>query len=118
LEFQKDFEFTIEMLPIPKTVTTGVPVEMRFELSSIGGSYDSTQYFVRYFQYDGKGQLADESGTVFFPNDSYLVPNKKFRLYFTPTSGDSHTLELVFYDSFKRQQVFELTFAMEQQNNE
>lgn len=114
LKFQKDFEFEIEMLPIPRTVMLGVPVEMRFELSTIGGSYDSTRYFVRYFQYDGKGRLEDENGTMFFPNDSYLVPNKKFRLYFTPTSGDNHSLELVFYDSFKHQQVVELAFAIEQ----
>lgn len=118
LEFQQDYEFEIEMLPVPKTVTLDVPVEIRFELSTIGGSYDSAQYFVRYFQYDGKGTLTDESGTTFFPNDSYRLTKKKFRLYFQPQKGDSHTLELVFFDNFKHQQQVDLAFTLEQVETE
>ncbi|MDR1226789.1 MAG: DUF3872 domain-containing protein [Prevotellaceae bacterium] len=84
LDLKQDYDFEIEMLPIPRTITPDVPVEIRFELNSIGGSYDSAMYYVRYFQYVGKGTLTDESGTTFFPNDSYRLTKKKFRLYFQP----------------------------------
>ena len=113
LDYKQDYDFEIEMLPVPRMVEQNSVVEIRFELSSIGGSYDSTRYYVRYFQYEGKGTLTDENGTTFFPNDSYLLTKKKFRLYFQPQRGDNHSLELVFYDSFKHQQMVTLAFAVE-----
>jgi hypothetical protein len=79
----------------------------------VEGAYDSTKYYLRYFQYQGKGTLSDEQDRVFVPNDSYLLPKKEFRLYFMPKSGQSHQVELTFYDSFKHIHPVTLVFNIE-----
>jgi hypothetical protein len=114
LTLQTDFDFEVEMLPVPPTVTLNEAVEMRFELTHVGGRYDSTAYYVRYFQYEGKGTLADEGGIAFVPNDAYRLTKENFRLYFTATKGDNHTLELVFFDSFKHRHQVDLNFGVEE----
>jgi hypothetical protein len=118
LDLQKDFDFEVELLPIPSTVALGEQVEMRFTIKPVGGSYDSTKYFVRYFQYAGKGTLSNEEGLAFVPNDSYLLEKKIFRLYFSPQSGAQHQLGLTFYDSFDHRHEVELNFASEEEGEE
>jgi hypothetical protein len=111
---KKDYDFEMELLPVPSTIKINEQVEMRFTIIAIDGSYDSTKYYLRYFQYAGKGTLADEAGQVFAPNDAYLLTKKIFRLYFTPTLGTQQQLELTFYDSFNHKHPVELTFAIEE----
>ncbi|GHT72996.1 hypothetical protein FACS189456_2840 [Bacteroidia bacterium] len=106
------------MLPVPSTVRLNEQVEMRFTITCIDGSYDSTKYYLRYFQYAGKGTISDEAGQVFFSNDAYLLPNKVFRLYFVPTLGTAHQLELTFYDTFNHKHPVELSFTIEQETSE
>jgi hypothetical protein len=115
LDLQRDFDFEVELLPVPSTVMPGEQAEMRFTIKSVGGSYDSTKYFVRYFQHSGKGTLSSEDGLTFTPNDAYLLPRKVFRLYFAPLSGSQHQLGLTFYDSFDHRHEVELNFASEPQ---
>ncbi|RGW39047.1 DUF3872 domain-containing protein, partial [Segatella copri] len=38
--------------------------------------FDGTVYTIRYFQHEGKGSLRMENGTVFQPNDRYLLENE------------------------------------------
>jgi len=91
---------------------------MRFTIVGIEGSYDSTRYYLRYFQYQGKGMVADESGQSFIPNDLYEMVGRQFRLYFTPTAGSEHQLELTFIDSYKHKHALELSFAIEEDSGE
>jgi hypothetical protein len=115
LDLQRDFDFEVELLPVPSAVALDEQVEMRFTIRSVGGSYDSTRYYMRYFQYSGKGTLNNEDGLVFVPNDAYLLPKKVFRLYFVPQSGSQHQLGLTFYDSFEHRHEVELSFVSEEQ---
>ncbi|MDR1225752.1 MAG: DUF3872 domain-containing protein, partial [Prevotellaceae bacterium] len=111
LEVQTDFDFEIELLPVPSSVMPGEQVELRFTIEGAEGSYDSTKYYVRYFQYSGRGTLSSEDGLAFVPNDAYRLPKKVFRLYFAPLSGSQHQLGLTFYDSFDHRHEVELNFA-------
>jgi hypothetical protein len=115
LSIRTNFDFEVSVLPYYTTVTINEPVELRLEIkSSKDGHYDSTKYFMRYFQYTGKGILVDETGIVFIPNDTYQVYRKPFRFYFTPTSGQQHQLELTFYDSFENIHALTLNFTTEE----
>ena len=110
-----DFDFEVELLPVPSAIKINEQAEMRFTIVGVGGSYDSAKYYLRYFQYSGRGTLADEAGQTFVPNDSYLLPKKQFRLYFTAAAGSQHQLELTFYDNFNHRHPVELTFGIEQE---
>ena len=68
--------------------------EIRCELKA-EGKFDGTIYTIRYFQHNGKGSLRMENGTVFQPNDRYLLENEKFRLYYTSASTETQTLTVV-----------------------
>ncbi|MDR0414030.1 MAG: DUF3872 domain-containing protein [Prevotellaceae bacterium] len=118
LDLRTDFGFEVELLPVPASVLPGEEVEMRFTLKSVGGSYDSTRYYLRYFQYAGKGTLSSEEGLALVPNDAYELPKKVFRLYFAPQSGTQHRLGLTFYDSFDHRHEVELSFAVEKEEEE
>ncbi|MDR1056452.1 MAG: DUF3872 domain-containing protein [Prevotellaceae bacterium] len=119
LAIRTNFDFEVSVLPYYTTVSINEPVELRLEIkSSKDGSYDDTEYFMRYFQYTGKGMLVDETGTVFVPNDAYQVYKKPFRFYFTPTSGQQHQLELTFYDSFENTHILTFNFTIEEEKIE
>ena len=74
------------------------------------GKFDGTIYTIRYFQHDGKGSLRMENGTVFQPNDRYLLENEKFRLYYTLASTETQTLTVVVEDNFGKSYEMEFNF--------
>ena len=80
LDIQQSYPFKVETMPVPKDIVRGQTIEIRCELKA-EGKFDGTIYTIRYFQHDGKGSLRMENGTVFQPNDRYLLENEKFRLY-------------------------------------
>jgi len=81
LEIENDYGFTVTYLPVPKRLKTGETAEIRFELVR-AGKYANAKYYVRYFQYDGKGDLTLE-GRPLTPNDGYELRNETFRMYYT-----------------------------------
>ena len=94
LDIQQSYPFKVETMPVPKDIVRGQTVEIRCELKA-EGKFDGTIYPIRYFQHDGKGSLRMENGTVFQPNDRYLLENEKFRLYYTSASTETQTLTVV-----------------------
>ena len=72
LDIQQSYPFKVETMPVPKDIVRGQTVEIRCELKA-EGKFDGTIYTIRYFQHDGKGSLRMENGTVFQPNDRYLL---------------------------------------------
>ena len=56
LEIQNDFPFEVNVMPVPKDVANGQTVEIRITIQR-NGNYSNTQYFLRYFQFDGTGTL-------------------------------------------------------------
>ena len=121
LDIQQSYPFKVETMPVPKDIVRGQTVEIRCELKA-EGKFDGTIYTIRYFQHDGKGSLRMENGTVFQPNDRYLLENEKFRLYYTSHSGkESQTIDLYFEDNWGNLQQLTYDFngkdAEEEDNN-
>ena len=114
IEINKTFDFDLHMLPVITEVEADKPVEMRFMISPIGGEYIHTKYYARFFLYSGKGILVNEDGEAFFPNDNYLLRDKKFRLYYTPSQGSSHQLEIIFFDNFGHEKIRQIVFTVQE----
>ena len=113
LDIQQSYPFKVETMPVPKDIVRGQTVEIRCELKA-EGKFDGTIYTIRYFQHDGKGSLRMENGTVFQPNDRYLLENEKFRLYYTAEGEEAHNFIVVVEDNFGNS--FELEFDFNNRN--
>ena len=81
LDIQQVYEFDLATLPVQTTIVEGGEAEIRCQLVR-SGRYEETEYFIRYFQPTGKGELRLEDGTVLLPNDLYSLPGETFRLYY------------------------------------
>ncbi|OCB70962.1 DUF3872 domain-containing protein [Flavobacterium crassostreae] len=107
LEVQNDFPFEVQVMPIPKDVLNGQTVEIRMAIKR-SGNYSDTQYFIRYFQFDGQGTLRYSNESAYLPNDLYPLPTKQFRLYYTSSSTVSQSFDVWISDSFGNEK--KLTF--------
>jgi hypothetical protein len=108
LEIQHDFPFEVKVMPVPAAIANGNTVEIRLTIQP-AGNYTGTQYFIRYFQFDGQGILRYYSEPPYHPNDLYRLPADEFRLYYTSTSAVSQSFEVWISDSSgnERQLSFE-----------
>jgi hypothetical protein len=119
INIRQDFDFEVEFLPYhSEDILPYQMVELRGEIVGDSGYFSGTQYFVRYFQQSGTGQLISEDGTAFTENDDFELPNKKFRLYYTPSLGANHNLKLTFFDSWQHQKEVEISISMHQNQSE
>lgn len=75
LDVQQVYEFDMAILPVQNKIVAGEEAEIRCELIR-GGVYQETEYYIRYFQPEGKGQLRLEDGTILLPNDLYPLEKK------------------------------------------
>ena len=69
LDIQQVYEFDLATLPVQSTIVEGGEAEIRCQLVR-NGRYEETEYFIRYFQPTGKGELRLEDGTVLLPNEA------------------------------------------------
>lgn len=107
LEVQNDFPFEVQVMPVPKDVSNGQTVEIRTAIKR-SGNYSGTQYFIRYFQFDGQGTLRYSNESAYLPNDLYPLPTEQFRLYYTSSSTVSQSFDVWISDSFGNEK--KLTF--------
>ena len=56
LEIQNNFPFEVKVMPVPKDVANGQTVEIRVTIQRTG-NYSNTQYYLRYFQFDGQDRF-------------------------------------------------------------
>ena len=104
LDIQQVYEFDlatlpVQTLPVQTTIVEGGEAEIRCQLVR-SGRYEETEYFIRYFQPTGKGELRLEDGTVLQPNDLYLLPGETFRLYYRSLCTDQQTIDIYVTKSF------------------
>lgn len=99
LEIQNNFPFEVNVMPVSKDVANGQTVEIRITIKRTG-NYNNTQYFLRYFQFDGQGILQYYNEPPYLPNDLYSLPTEQFRLYYTSTSTVSQSFDVWISDSF------------------
>ena len=113
LDIQQAYTFSLETMPVQKRISVGETAEIRCTLVR-EGRYDGARYTIRYFQPDGRGELRMDDGTVFLPNDRYLLENGKFRLYYTAEGEEAHNFIVVVEDNFGNS--FELEFDFNNRN--
>ncbi|WP_313191420.1 DUF3872 domain-containing protein [Sphingobacterium sp.] len=109
LEIQNDFPFEVKIMPVPKEVTNGQTIEIRITIQK-SGNYRNTQYYLRYFQFDGKGMLRYYDEPPYLPNDLYPLPSEQFRLYYTSASTVSQSFEIWISDSFGNEKQLSFDF--------
>ena len=109
LEIQNDFPFEVKMMPVPKDVANGQTVEIRLTIQRTG-NYNNTQYYLRYFQFDGQGTLRYYDEPPYLPNDLYSLPTEQFRLYYTSNSTVSQSFEIWISDSFGNEKQLSFDF--------
>lgn len=109
LEIQNDFPFEVKVMPIPKEVASGQTVEIRITIQRTG-NYSNTQYFLRYFQFDGQGTLRYYDELPYLPNDLYSLPKEQFRLYYTSGSTVSQSFEVWISDSLGNEKKLSFQF--------
>lgn len=109
LDISSDYGFTVEHLPVQKRIVRGETAEIRLHLVRDGRWVDA-KYYMRYFQPDGRGRLANEHGAVFAPNDLYEVKEEVFRLYYTSLSDDQQTIDLYFVDNYGKMATLSFSF--------
>ena len=116
LDVQQNFPFEVKVLPVPKNIGKTDTVEIRCELRS-PYQYDENRYFIRYFQYEGKGSLrTSPQGEALFANDVYpLVSKGAFRLYYTSASEANQSLSVWISDSFGNEQKLDFEFNVKKE---
>ena len=114
LDIQQDYPFDLVTLPVQNKIAQGETAEIRCTLVR-EGEFKQAQYFIRYFQPDGKGELKMEDGTVLLPNDLYPLEKMVFRLYYTSHSTDQQSIDIYIEDNFG--QVVQKTFSWQSEKN-
>ena len=109
LEIQQNFPFEVHVMPVPKEVSDGQTVEIRMTIER-SGNYQNTQYYLRYFQFDGAGTLRYYEEPPYNPNDLYPLPETTFRLYYTSASAVSQSFDVWISDSFGNEQQISFQF--------
>lgn len=115
LDIRQAYVFDLVSMPVPKKVAQSETVEIRCHLVK-EGDYRHAEYYIRYFQPDGKGELRIDNGKVFLPNDLYLLKKDTFRLYYLSHSSDQQTIDVYIEDNFG--QVVQKTFSFQNEETE
>lgn len=110
IEVQQAYDFSLTTMPVQKRIKQGETAEIRLQLHK-SGNYRETEFFISYFQSDGRGSLRMDDGTVFAPNDFYPLKKEMFRLYYTSESTDQQAIDVTVYDSFG--QRYDLSFSFQ-----
>lgn len=109
LEIQKNFPFELKILPVPKELANGESAEIRISIQQLG-SYNDGSYYLRYFQFDGKGMLKYPNSPPYKPNDLYMIPTRDFRLYYTSLSKVSQSFDIWISDDFGNEKQVSFQF--------
>lgn len=110
LNVQQNFPFEVKVMPVPKSVSQGQIVEIRCQITT-PENYAENQYFIRYFQFDGSGNLRIGNAEPLLPNDTYELPNKIFRLYYQSFSQETTMFSIWISDSFGNEQKVDFEFT-------
>lgn len=109
VEIQQDFPFEIEIRPVPAKIAEGETIEIRIAILT-SSTFSGTRYSIRYFQYEGAGQLQYYNHSPYLPNDEYPLDQKQFRLYYTSKASESHQFSIWIKDSFGNKKRVDFEF--------
>lgn len=108
LEVRQNFPFEVNAMPVPEGIGPGQTVEIRLAIEP-AGYFAGVRYYIRYFQYQGAGDLRCGDDPPYLANDLYPLQKREFRLYYTSGSAESHAFDIWISDNFgnERQLHFE-----------
>lgn len=109
LDIQQNFPFEVKVMPVPKEITPKQTVEIRITIES-NGKFTDTEYFIRYFQFDGAGSLRYYNEKPYRPNDLYPLADTEFRLYYTSRSSVSQAFDIWISDNFGNEEKLSFQF--------
>jgi len=109
LEIQQNYPFEIKVMPVPKEISSGQTVEIRITIER-SGSFNEADYYLRYFQFDGKGTLRYYDDQPYILNDLYPLEKTQFRLYYTSKSTVSQAFNVWISDSFGNENQLSFEF--------
>jgi len=115
LDINQVYTFDLVCMPVQKKIVQNETAEIRCQLVK-EGDYEQAQFFIRYYQTDGKGELKMDDGTVFLPNDLYPLDRTTFRLYYTSHCTDQQVIDVYIEDNFG--QVVQKNFSWQNDNGE
>ena len=109
LDIQQQYPFTLSAMPVQKSIVIDETAEIRMKIIR-EGHFEETEYYIRYFQVDGAGDLKLEDGTVLLPNDLYKLTEGVFRLYYTSKSTDQQKIDVYVEDNFGQTEQISFNF--------
>ena len=109
LDIQQQYPFTLSAMPVQKSIVIDETAEIRMKIIR-EGYFEDTEYYIRYFQVDGTGDLKLEDGTVLLPNDLYKLTEGVFRLYYTSKSTDQQKIDIYVEDNFGQTEQISFNF--------
>ncbi|WP_217607219.1 DUF3872 domain-containing protein [Chitinophaga sp. GbtcB8] len=109
LDIQQTFPFEVKVMPVPSEVANGQAVEIRLTIQR-SGNFKDARYYIRYFQFEGKGILRYYNQPAYYPNDLYPLPQTEFRLYYTSQSEVSQSFEVWISDNFGNEKQLSFQF--------
>ena len=113
MEIEQNFPFEVSVMPVPSGIANSQTVEIRVKILQ-QGKYKENKYFLRYFQFKGKGSLKYYDNSPYLQNDLYQIPQNEFRLYYTSQSDESESFDIWISDSFGNEK--KLTFEFDNSN--
>ena len=108
LDITQNYNFDLQTMPYAEKIMQGETIEIRCILIK-EGDFAEAQYFIRYFQPAGKGELRLDNGRLLIPNDLFLLTKDEFRLYYTSLCTDRQTIDVYIENNFGK--VVQKTFA-------
>lgn len=109
LDIQQQYPFTLSAMPVQKSIVIDETAEIRMKIIR-EGYFEETEYYIRYYQPDGTGDLKLEDGTVLLPNDLYKLTEGVFRLYYTSKSTDQQKIDIYVEDNFGQTEQISFNF--------
>ena len=109
LDIQQQYPFTLSAMPVQKSIVIDETAEIRMMIIR-DGHFEETEYYIRYYQPDGTGDLKLEDGTVLLPNDLYKLTEGVFRLYYTSKSTDQQKIDIYVEDNFGQTEQISFNF--------
>ncbi|MPL89534.1 hypothetical protein SDC9_35570 [bioreactor metagenome] len=110
LDIKQDYRFSVETLPLPKSLQKGETVALEFSIVR-EGHYEGTAYKFRYFQSEGTGTLTDSKGKSIPMNRFQPIASDDFVLIYTNMAEEQAQLDFVFEDNFGKRMEYTLTFT-------
>jgi hypothetical protein len=110
LDIKQDYRYSIETLPLPKSLKQGQTVAPEFSIIR-EGYYTGASYRFRYFQSEGEGTLKNDKGQTLAMNRFHAIASDNFVLNYQCDSEEQQQLDFVFEDNFGQRVEYSITFT-------